>query len=195
MVSDGVIEIAKELDREVKLIQEDPDLVTLVNGIVLRTKPVPYKLITKLDKKYKLPPIPFIVDEERGRKIPNPDDPAYEEECRLVSEEKGMAMLELLTGFGTELVSVPNRMQLPEDTGWSDDLSAFMDEDEIPSSGKARYVAWLTYYALLDAGDMNRVAEKIKNKMGVSTEGVAEAISRFPGDEGRSADTGDRTQV
>jgi hypothetical protein len=185
---DGVLEIAKEIDEEV--VVEDSDLVTLSNGVVLKTKLVPYKLITRLDKKYKLPPVPVIEDEERGRKIPNPDDPAYEEECRLVQEEKGMAMLELLTGFGTELVSVPNDIYRPEDTEWADDLSSFLDEDEaIAESGKARYVAWLTYYVLLDPNDINKVSEKIKNKMGVSVQGVAEAIERFPDNEERGTNT------
>lgn len=173
-----VIEIAKEVDQE-EVVKVEGDLVTLTNGIVLKTKLVPYKLITRLDKKYKIPDVPMIYDEERGRSIPNPGSPAYEEECRLIQEEKGMAMLELLTGFGTELVSLPKGVDGPEGLGWSDDLKPFLDE-EIPENGKARYVAWLTYYALLDPRDINAVSENIKNKMGVSAQGVADKVAGFP---------------
>lgn len=177
----AVIEIAKEVDQEEVEVKVDGDLVTLTNGIVLKTKLVPYKLIIRLDKKYKIPPIPMIYDEERGRSIPNPGDPSYEEECRIIQEEKGTAMLELLTGFGTELVSVPKGVDSPENEGWAEDLAPFLDED-IPEKGKARYVAWLTYYALLDPRDINAVSSSIRDKMGVSAEGVADKVNMFPSD-------------
>jgi len=187
--SNAVIDIAEEIDKR-QDSETDSDLVTLSNGIVLRTRAVPYKFIIKLNKRFKNPPVPVFYDEEKGRSIPNYSDPQYEADCQALQEEKGMAMLELLTGLGTEFVSAPQGKDSPEDLGWEEEVLPFLDKDEtIAESGKARYVAWLNYYALLEASDINKVATKIQSRMGVTEQGAAEAVARFQRDEERGADS------
>lgn len=184
MPNNAVIEVAQEVDNE-QQNEENSNLVTLSNGVVLGTKPVPYKLIIKLNKKFKNPPVPVIYDEEKGREITNYGDPQYEADCAAVQEEKGMAMLELLTGLGTYFISAPAGVYAPDDKEWEEDVNPFLDENEkIPEFGKARYVAWLQYYAMLEATDISKVAQKIQRKMGVTEEGAQEAIARFQRNEG-----------
>lgn len=188
-MSSDVVQFVRELDKQGSQPENNSDVVTISNGISFKTKAVPYKFIIKLNKRYKNPPAPKVYLEDKGREIVNYSDPQWEADCAELQEEKGMAMLELLVGLGTEINNIPANMYSPADQGWVDEIAPFLDEGEIiPDAGKARYVAWVLYYALINPLDMTKVASKIQAKMGVTEEGAAEAMARFQRNEGRTAD-------
>lgn len=183
-----VFEIAQETEREERQPVESSDILTLSNGVVLRAKKIPPMLANKLNSRFVHPPVPVFYAEDKARAVPNYSDPQWIEACNRVDEERGTALMDLMAGLGTEIVSLPDDIQSVEDMGWSDDVETFL-ETRIPESGRARHVAYMKYYILIDNEDWAKVARKVQAKMGVSEEEASSAMDRFRGDEERQADS------
>lgn len=183
-----VFDIAQEIEREEQQPVESSDILTLSNGVVLRAKKIPPMLANKLNSRFVHPPVPVFYAEDKARAVPNYNDPQWMEACQRVDEERGTALMDLMAGLGTEIISLPPDVQDITDTGWADDVETFL-ETPVPEFGRARHVAYMKYYILIDNEDWAKVARKVQAKMGVSEEEVAGAMDRFRGEEKRQADS------
>jgi hypothetical protein len=128
--------------------QEDPAKWVSEKGIVLRLRKVASIILSDAGRKLKEPVVPKIFDEEKGREEENPNDPDYRSAYEDITYRRSMLAIDVYLAFGTEVVEIPDDLDPPESPLWIADLQEF--GLEIPKGGKARYVAWLKYYALSD---------------------------------------------
>lgn len=172
---------------------EESHLITLDNGVVLRPRPIPPLILAKIERKFSYPPVPKVQDEDKGRLIENPNDPAYLEAIDRVNEEKSMAQLDVIIALGTEVVSIPADVYAPEQDDWIEEVEYFIGE-VIPRSGRARYLAWLKFYAISAAGDIQNIAKRALKRTGVADEQVEAAVAGFRDQETRRTDLSDTDQ-
>lgn len=152
--------------------------ITLKNGVQLKKKPFPILLVQQVISSFKYPPVPEYWDEDRKRGIKNPNNEDYLRQKDEVDTERGLAAIDAIIAFGTELVSVPDDMYRPENDEWIDDLELV----NIPvrrDNRKARYLAWVRNVAITDSEDIALLSSLIQNAMGTSGGSVASAIDGF----------------
>lgn len=178
-----VYEIVNEDDKQV----EESLLITLDNGVVLKPRPIPPLILARIERRFVYPPVPKVRDEDKGRDIENPSDPRYLAEIERVDEEKSMAQLDVIIALGTDLISVPENVYAPDQDEWIDEVEPFIGET-IPRTGRARYLAWLKFYALSTATDIPTIARKALKRTGVGDEQVESALAGFRGEEARGTD-------
>lgn len=182
-VFDLIAEVENEQNRG------ESNLITLSSGVVLKTKAVPPMILAKIDQKFPEPKIPHVYDEDRGRNIPNPEDPDYLAAIRQNGEARGTAVIDVIAGLGTVAYFVPTHMFTHEDDGWIDDLEFF--GFDIPVKGMGRYLAWLKYYVIKSGEDLALIATKSAKSLGVPEKEVAQAIQNFQSQPERDTDTRD----
>ena len=166
-----------------------PDVIEFGSGAKLRTKKVPILRIQAIMDTFKYPPIPEFMDEERKRPIKNPDHPEYKRMRDEVDEQRGLAALDALIAFGTELVSIPEGMAKPEDDSWIEECALFGLEVRTDSP-KARYLGWVKFVAITDSADFDKLYGILQHSMGVSGVNIAQAISSFQSDQEPRPDNG-----
>jgi len=117
----------------------------------------------------------------------NPNDPDYAIALREIAQKRGTAMIDAMIIMGVELVD-----GMPDDEEWLGtlefnqkitgvpDLSNYDLEDE-----REKEFVFKKFYAIGRDG-----MEQMAKSTGVTEEGVHDALSSFPGDAERSADTG-----
>jgi len=127
---------------------KDPQTWISSNGIVFRFKRVSRMIIADAGRKIRDPKVPVVMNEDKGREEENPNHPDYIEALADANYRRGMLAVNVYLSMGTEIVTLPEGIVPPEDCSWEEDLAAF--DLDIPAKGKARYVAWLKYYALND---------------------------------------------
>lgn len=172
---------------ETKLDKREDKLIVLSCGVTLETRPVPPMVLAEIDKKFPEPSIPKVRDEEKGRDIPNPQDPSYLKALDTVAQAKGNAIIDVIAGLGTKLHSVPDGMYRPEDEDWKEPLE-FLGLF-IPEKGTGRYLAWLKYYVIRSGEDLGIIVKKSAKAIGVPEEEVASAIATFQSIEERKPNT------
>lgn len=182
MTDDRVYEVIDEMENMDQGVEQSPDHILLSSGVVLKAKRVPPVLFQKINTKFKLPPVPVLWNEEKGRKEENYQHPAYLAAVKDIQDQQTMANMEALAGLGTDIVDVPDDMPLPDNREWSDEMAAFYPES-IPTSGRGRYLAWLSLIAITDVSDLVLIAQAVQTKMGVTNDQVAQEMSRFRSDE------------
>lgn len=186
-IDDRVYEVLEEASTSSP--QDDPKLTVLSSGVVLRHKRVPPMILARVDKKFPDPPIPMIHDEEKERNIPNPDDPDYLKALKQVSEDKGVALIDILIGMGTTVEYIPDNVQHPDDEEWVENL--LFVGIEVPYLKLGRYLAYVKYYAAEAVEDIQNLAKKGSAALGVTEAEVAAAIAGFQSKQERSANSGD----
>lgn len=88
-----------------KAVRLDPDEPTVLStGVRAKMRPVSATLIDSVTSRILDPDVPTIYMEEKGREIPNPDDPHYVKAMNEASRQRGLAALDALVMFGVELV-------------------------------------------------------------------------------------------
>lgn len=164
---------------EAKELTEDKQ-ITLTTGVVLRLKKVNVLRINAINDQFKYPEVPKVYDENKGREIRNPDHPDYVRACQEMDAQRSMALIDAIAALGTEVVSVPDNIQKPEDNGWVEECEVL----NIPvkkDSPLARYMAWIKYVAILDTADFMKIANEFGMMMGTSEGLVASTIqTNFP---------------
>lgn len=166
---------------------------TLSNGIVLKMKPVPPVLLQAVTNEFQPPPIPKVHIEEDDRWEENPSDPSYIEELGKIAEAQNKALADLVMAVGSEVVSVPEGYERPEDDGWIEhvkfaaELTGTKLEIDTENTTK-RYLYWLRFYALETGGDV-ALAQNLPYQLSGIREGeVEEVIESFRGLPPRGAD-------
>lgn len=173
---------------EAQATKKEGNLITLSSGVVLKVRPVPPMILAKIDQKFPDPPMPMVRDEDRGRDIPNPQDPNYLNAVERNSNDKGSAIIDVLAGLGTLPVSVPEGMYTYDQDDWIEPLE-FVGI-EVPIKGTGRYLAWLKYYVIRSGEDLALIAKRSAKSLGVPEEAVADAIAGFQDQQERRTDSG-----
>ena len=160
---------------------EVSDLIILSSGVVLRAKKIPIILIQRIQSRMVPPSPPVVFLKEKERNEPNPQDPDFKRRLAQWEMDRGLAILNIFAGYGTELVSTPSSFPGVMDEGWVEDFKDIY-EDEIPEKFTARrYLAWLTCLAITDKDDLDKISDAVSAKIGVSASAVVEEMNSFPG--------------
>lgn len=158
-------------------------------GLILKLKKVPRLVVVEAGKKIKLPDVPMVWIEEKQRSEPNESDPNYIMALRESQFRQGIVSIDVYLTLGTEIAVLPPDMEAPDSTEWSQTLEEL--GLDIPASGRARYAAWLKYYALDDEAEVTDLSKRIMQGGGiVFEEQVQEATATFRGAAPRDTDTG-----
>jgi hypothetical protein len=154
--------------------------VLLSSGIVLKVRPVPPLAIRQAVMNVERPRVPIVFIEEKGREEENPDDPGYRDALVEYRIATGMAAMKALLVLGTQVESLPDGLSGPEDDGWLEELQdAGLDIEA--SSPRARYLAWLQFYALKTNEDLAAAMDGPRKASGITEEDVALAVQSFRG--------------
>lgn len=154
-MSNPVIEVAQEQGGI-------SDIHTLSTGVRVRIKPVPPALVNDVMLRVKVPQVPEVWNEKKGRGEPNPLDPGYVAALARYEQERGAAALDAVSMFGLELVD-----GLPDDDTWLVKLR--MLGIEVDDNPVAREFYYKKYIAL--GNDL----DQLQQLMGVTPEDVAQA--------------------
>jgi len=129
----------------------------------------------------RMPQVPKVYIESKGREEYNPHDPRYLQELELYEADLVERLYDVAIMLGSEIESVPEGTDRPEDQGWVDVLAEADLADEVPGLDrpKGRYLAWVKYYAAPTVDDNAMLISTVERLMGVTEEGVAEAAKLF----------------
>lgn len=155
-------------------------LVHLSSGVTLKLKKVPILRIQEIVRRFKYPDPPRFYDEDKKRWYENPDHPDYIARKEEVDGERGLAVIDAVAALGTELHTVPEGFQRPEDNDWIDELE-FLGIEVKKESKLARYHAWIKFVAIIDMDDMTKITEQFGLSLGVSNAKIANSLrENFP---------------
>ena len=146
---------------------KDPTIYMTENGIKLRLKKISRLLVVDAARKVVLPKPPRVFIDEKGREEENPSDPQYLEDLQSAEYRRGMITIAAYLTLGTTILELPPDLEGPDSTEWSDTLKDI--EFDVPDKGRARYLAWLKYYALNDT-ELNNVITAITRLSGLTSE-------------------------
>lgn len=168
----------KTVVQAVRESKRQPDnLVTLSNGIVLKTERVPNMIFMDVTRRFKAPKIPVIFNDDVGRHMENPSDPEYAEKNIEYQAQVSSAIIDTMILLGTKFASAPKGMDSPSDTGWANKIALLGfdpgDNDDL------RYLMWVKYYAASEDTDITRIIEAVGRLSGVAEADVADAIDQF----------------
>lgn len=158
-------------------------------GIRFQIFPVSSFLATEAEKRNPKPKVPTVWLEEKQREEPNPSHPDYIEAVREWNLDQSLERIRLWCMLGTKLDFVPDEIERPEDTGWSDTLKIV--GFDVPADGIERYYAWLKYYALPNQTDLFELTKQVQLASGlIKEEEVQEAMASFPDIQERDSNNG-----
>jgi len=89
------------------------DEYTLSTGIRVKLKPVSIELLRSVASKIKEPTVPMVMNQDKGREEPNPDDPEYKRQVATTNEAQFMAVLDVVLIEGMELLE-----EIPDVNDW-----------------------------------------------------------------------------
>lgn len=161
----------------------DLNEIKLMTGVVLKKKKFPIMLLNQVLIKFKYPPVPEYYDEERKRAVKNPSHEDYVRQKEEIDAERGLASIDVLIAFGTEIVSVPEGFSRPEDDDWINEIEAIetLGISVRRESYAARYLAWVKFKAIVDESEYGLIVNAVQSVVGVPGAEVAQAIDTFPG--------------
>lgn len=154
-------------------------VVTLSNGVKLEVKAVPSFVIKRIQDQLspERPVVPTVYLKDQDRTIEVPENPDYQ---RTLLEYEGKvveAIYDAAIILGTKPLEVPEGVQKITDTEWADDLN--LVGVTVPVDGKARYLAWVKFYACQVTTDMQTILAAINKSIGVTEAEAAKAADLF----------------
>lgn len=166
-----------------------PDIWVSSTGVTFRVRAVSPHITMDAGRNLRPPEVPkvHIVDDDRYEE--NPNDPEYKKalaDWRFRAGELSNAVM--ITRGTTLVLPLPEGVEAPESTEWSDDLKEFAGL-EIPNNGRGRMYAWIKYVALPTLDDFTGLYYAVARKSGMTQEAaVAQAIEDFRSVPERGAD-------
>jgi len=143
-------------------------VVTLSTGYRANILPVSASLIDQVTAKVKDPKVPMWMNDQKGRKEPNPADPDYLRQLDEAARERGIAAMDALVMFGVELLD-----PIPDDGAWIKKLVYLgieLDEED-----EFEIEFFFKKYVAVSAEDVTLVTRR----SGMSAEEVADAERSF----------------
>jgi hypothetical protein len=162
-------------------VQSDPTLFVSERGLKLRIHKVNKLILMDATKRLKLPSIPMWHNPDKDRLEENPNDPDYLAAVQTAKFDQGMLLYSIFLAYGTSVLELPEGMQAFTETEWSDTLKEVTGID-VPTTGKARYVAWLKFYMLEDNEINDVITYSMRLSGAVKEEDVKEAVDTFRSD-------------
>ena len=169
------------------IVRPRSDIVSLSNGIVLKLKPVPPFLARQAVISLQRPKPPVVFLEDKGREEENPNDPEYQRAIQEYEARQIELGLNVMLLVGTAVETVPKGCYGPDDDEWLEDLAIVGIEVDVERP-RARYLAWLRYYALQSASDIALVTQALATGVGLTEEEVQATADSFRSRAERRAD-------
>lgn len=166
--------------------------ITLTNGVVLEVRGISPFLFRQVEKRFPDPPIPKVFLEDKGREEENPQNPEYLRRLAVVEADRAEALIDLIVGYGTNVVSFPTAFPSPDSDLWIDGLVGLLADDEIDrirNHKHLRHLAWIKFVAIATQQDIQHIAEKVYRKLGVGSQDVSDALANFRRDTERNTDS------
>lgn len=119
-----------------------PKIIRLSTGVVLGSGVVWGTAGSEVlrDEQRRAPKVPMRYDEDKGREVEDPNDPAF---LRAVSEhnERLMERLFAVASLSLQVVTVPEGVDGPDSPEWAEQLrlTGFAQEE----NGRSRFIQWL----------------------------------------------------
>lgn len=156
-------------------------VVNLSNGIQFDVRAVAAFAVKKKQEALEAtrPKVPIVHIAEDDRDVEVPEDPRYQEALQRWQAEMVEATYDTLIILGTKLLNVPEALQRPEQEEWAEDLA--LVGIPVAEKGKARYLAWVKYYACAENKDMVALIQYVNKAVGVPEEDAAKAAAAFRG--------------
>lgn len=166
----------------------DPSRLETSRGIVFKLRKVPALIANDAVKRIVDPKPPIWHDPDKDRDEINPNDPVYLEAKARAQGEREDLMTRIYMTMGAEVVTLPKGIESPESEVWAEELTEF--GLVVPESGRARYYAWLKWYALTD-DDLKAFIAAILRYGGATLEGdVVKAAATFRANGAGTTDSG-----
>lgn len=157
------------------------------NKIIFQLLKYSRLLLVDATRQLEMPKPPkFQRDEEHWEE--NPNDPNYLDELQETLYRRANLIMTINLAQGSKIKHLPEGILPPEDETWVEDIKELAPHIVIPAKGKARYVAWIKYYALsgeMQAPDLNNAIVTYNGY--VSERAVREAEEQFRNIEERRA--------
>lgn len=160
----------------------DEDVFELSSGVVLRLKDkinpsILIDILSELETKRPEPPVVYL--EQFGREEVNYDDPKYQDRLQRWEVQNSGRIADALVLKGTEVESIPDDLDTPDDNGWIEELEV-LGFTINRFSKSARYLAWVKHVAIEDKNDWEVVIAHVGKLAGVNESDVKRAQSAFP---------------
>lgn len=185
---DEQVEKAVEAEaRAVSISKNGRPQILLSSGVVLNLTSVPKTFIYEATKAFKRPKIPTYLNEDKGRREENPNDPDYLEAVEMYAADIANAATDVAFLRGTTIQEIPDDVMGPDSKEWIQEMEVL----GLPmrDNPRARYLTWVKAIAAPLDNDINDLLEEVGRLTGVSESDVAEAVDRFRRDTARSKDT------
>jgi len=155
--------------------------ITLSTGVVLKGKQANPLVLIDVMSSFQRPKPPIWKDPKMGREMENPDDPDYRDRLKAWEMEMSSATLNAMILLGTELVSVPKKFPGPQANEWLDEYE-LLNLPMRPDNTSWRYLKWVTFKAVRDEKDLEKIRDVVGRLSGVSERSV-DSAANFPGSE------------
>lgn len=172
--------------------EERRDYFISESGLELKLKKVSRFLVVDAGKTVKMPKVPVVHIEDKGRDEENPNYPDYIVALQEANYQRVIVSYATLLAMGTEVARLPSTMEGPETDEWIDTLLGLDIVDVPKDNKKLRYAAWLKYVGLPDGVEFEKLTTQLLRFSGLTTEAdVAKAEETFRGEaEGSATTTG-----
>lgn len=154
--------------------EADDNLIRLSTGVVLKAKQVNPNLLIRVMTKLPRPNPPMWKDPNMGREMENTNDPDYIARVQAWQMDYSNGMLNVLIGYGTDLVSKPTALEGPDGKKWIADYSAIGLPTHTDSPSWL-YITWVMFVAAVNEKDTALIGEKVKALSGVKEADVRDA--------------------
>jgi hypothetical protein len=158
-------------------------------GVIFKIKRAPSMAFQTLVKNLKRnePKMPRFMNDAKGRMEDNPNDPDYAKAMAEYQTQSDLALLDAAILLCTDIVTIPEGTDKPEDTEWSDNLwLAGINVDQLGiaegSKKRQRYLAWVKFYAAATDEDIVAINREISRVNGVSEGDVTAAMAAYKSD-------------
>lgn len=148
--------------------------ITLSSGVVLRGKKMNPAILIQVMAAVPRPEPPVVFMEKMGREMENPDDPQYIERLQAWKMEFADRVVTAMVSLGTEIVSIPKKMEGPNGNEWLKDYT-LLGLPLFPMSETWRYLVWVKFKAIRDEEDMKKIQEVVGRLNGIREEAVKSA--------------------
>lgn len=158
----------------------------LSTGVILRIHGFARSIMWEIQSGFDVPRPPVVFLKEKGREEENPEHPAYLAAMEKYTLDVAKALTDTAFILGTEIESVPDELQRPEDLAWQKLLRKH--KVKIGDEPDDVYLAWLRHVAAPDEKDIIAIREAVSQHIGVAESDVQSVVSWFRREAGRSAD-------
>jgi hypothetical protein len=157
--------------------------ITVSTGVVFKIKKAPslaFQTIVANLKKNE-PKVPILENKNKGRKEENPNDPDYLKAITEYDNKTNLALLDAAIILCTEIDSLPEGFEKPEDPAWFENMAvAGISIEQLGIDHKRqRYLSWVKFHAAPMDEDILAFNKEIARLNGVSEGDVTAAMAAY----------------